>query len=69
VHVTGRAVAWLVTCPDPTVFTGRVVVARDLVQEHFLLQPAELASPWVRGRAYHPYEESVWRRLRRERGA
>ena len=51
------------TCPDPKVFAGPILVARTLVEEHFLMEPQELTPPWQPGQAYDPYGEPVWRRL------
>jgi NAD(P)-dependent dehydrogenase (short-subunit alcohol dehydrogenase family) len=66
VHVTARAIAWVATCPDPLLFSGRVLNARAFVEEHFLLEPDELRSPWVPDQPYDPYAEPTWKRLLHE---
>ncbi len=65
VHVPAAALDLLVHCPDPLVFTGRVLEAPDFVREHFLMEPEEMETPFRPGQLYDPYKEPYWlRRLR-----
>lgn len=63
VHVPATAVDYLVSCPDPMVFTGRVIEAPDFVRERFLMPPEDMRTPYRPGKAYDPYGEPYWKRL------
>jgi len=63
VHVPAAVVDFLVTCPDPRLFTRRVIEAPDFAREHFLMSPEDLATPFREGQVYDPYKEPYWKRL------
>lgn len=46
VWVPARAAAYIATCRNPLAFTGKTVVARQLVEEMGLMTSEELATPW-----------------------
>ncbi len=66
VHVPAAFVGYLVSHPDPMVFTGKIFEAPDFVREHCLLTPQELATPFRPGELYDPYSEPYWRRITAE---
>ncbi len=64
VHVPATCITYIITCPDPMLFAGRVIEAPDFVREHFLMTPAELKSPFRDGEIYDPYKEPYWLKLK-----
>ena len=68
VHVPAAVVDFLVSCPDPMLYTGLIIEAPDFVREHALLAEEELKSPFRPGEAYDPYREPYWQRLRADGG-
>ncbi len=63
VHVPAVAVDFLVTCPDPMLFTGQIVNAPKLVREHALMSSEEISMPFEEGKIYDPYKEPFWERM------
>ena len=63
VHVPAAVLDYLITCPEPMLFTGRVIEAPDFAREHFLMSPEDLATPFRDGEVYDPYKEPYWQRL------
>lgn len=63
VHVPAAAVDYLVTCPDPMVFSGQIIRCPQFVHEHALMDPGDVSMPFREGEIYDPYSESYWQRL------
>ncbi|MEE9284229.1 MAG: SDR family oxidoreductase [Dehalococcoidia bacterium] len=63
VHVPAAVVDYLLSCPDPMAYTGRILEAPDFVREHSLMAPEHLKTPFRPGEAYDPYQEPYWQRV------
>ncbi len=63
VHVPAAVVDFLVTCPDPLVFSGQVINAPTFVREHALMAHDDITMPFREGERYDPYREPYWQRL------